>query len=198
MLAGVNDTRAAAELATRLEPKAFKVNLIPYNPTGTYDGSSREAIDAFRDVLVERGPRDRAPHARAGHRRRLRPAGRQAARRPRLDGPASLVAGHRRRRRQGRRVSAHYVISIRAKATAPQNARQQARTRSRLQFVPDSAASPGWEGGIPPASQPRERLPSAETASDESGETTLRHSATSGMHRGTQRRRSPRWRAPSE
>ena len=36
MLEGVNDTpRHAAELAAILDPKAFKVNLIPYNPTGS-------------------------------------------------------------------------------------------------------------------------------------------------------------------
>ena len=35
MLAGVNDSPARAkELATLLDPKVFKVNLIPYNPTG--------------------------------------------------------------------------------------------------------------------------------------------------------------------
>ena len=27
------------------------MNLIPYNPTGMYDGSSREAIAAFKAVL---------------------------------------------------------------------------------------------------------------------------------------------------
>ncbi len=52
MLAGVNDTpRHAAELAAILDPKAFKVNLIPYNPTGMYGGSSRDAIAAFKHVL---------------------------------------------------------------------------------------------------------------------------------------------------
>jgi 23S rRNA (adenine2503-C2)-methyltransferase len=52
MLAGVNDgTERAAELARLLEPEAFKVNLIPYNPTGRFDGSSREAIAAFKSVL---------------------------------------------------------------------------------------------------------------------------------------------------
>jgi 23S rRNA (adenine2503-C2)-methyltransferase len=52
MLAGVNDTpRHAAELAAVLDPKAFKVNLIPYNPTGTYAGSSRDAIAGFKHVL---------------------------------------------------------------------------------------------------------------------------------------------------
>ncbi|HZJ29741.1 MAG TPA: 23S rRNA (adenine(2503)-C(2))-methyltransferase RlmN [Solirubrobacterales bacterium] len=34
----------------------FKVNLIPYNPTGErYGGSSRAAIDAFREALLARG-----------------------------------------------------------------------------------------------------------------------------------------------
>ena len=44
MLAGVNDSRRAR---ARSSPSCstgdiFKVNLIPYNPTGMYDGSSRE------------------------------------------------------------------------------------------------------------------------------------------------------------
>ena len=52
MLEGVNDTpRHAAELAAILDPKAFKVNLIPYNPTGMYGSSSRDAIAAFKHVL---------------------------------------------------------------------------------------------------------------------------------------------------
>jgi 23S rRNA (adenine2503-C2)-methyltransferase len=52
MLADVNDdTEHAAALAELLDPKVFKVNLIPYNPTGMYDGSSREAIAAFKAVL---------------------------------------------------------------------------------------------------------------------------------------------------
>jgi 23S rRNA (adenine2503-C2)-methyltransferase len=52
LLAGVNDSpQRAAELAELLDPKVFKVNLIPYNPTGMYDGSSREAIAAFKRVL---------------------------------------------------------------------------------------------------------------------------------------------------
>jgi 23S rRNA (adenine2503-C2)-methyltransferase len=52
MLAGVNDrVEQARELADMLDPSAFKVNLIPYNPTGMYDGSSRAAIDAFKNVL---------------------------------------------------------------------------------------------------------------------------------------------------
>jgi 23S rRNA (adenine2503-C2)-methyltransferase len=56
MLAGVNDTRAHARvLAALLDPKGYKVNLIPYNPTGLYDGSSRETIAAFRSVLDAAG-----------------------------------------------------------------------------------------------------------------------------------------------
>ena len=47
----------AVQLAALLEPRgAFKVNLIPYNPTDSdFEGSSREAIDAFRTALEERG-----------------------------------------------------------------------------------------------------------------------------------------------
>ncbi|HEX7310809.1 MAG TPA: 23S rRNA (adenine(2503)-C(2))-methyltransferase RlmN [Gaiellaceae bacterium] len=52
MLAGVNDrVEQAADLAKVLDPKVFKVNLIPYNPTGAFDGSSRNAIAAFKAVL---------------------------------------------------------------------------------------------------------------------------------------------------
>jgi 23S rRNA (adenine2503-C2)-methyltransferase len=52
MLAGVNDRfEHARSLAELLDPAVFKVNLIPYNPTGMYDGSSRKAIAAFKDVL---------------------------------------------------------------------------------------------------------------------------------------------------
>jgi 23S rRNA (adenine2503-C2)-methyltransferase len=58
MLAGVNDSYAQAlQLARLLDPGVFKVNLIPYNPTGAYDGSSRGAIDAFRGALEEHGVR---------------------------------------------------------------------------------------------------------------------------------------------
>jgi 23S rRNA (adenine2503-C2)-methyltransferase len=52
MLRGVNDrVEQARELADLLDPKVFKVNLIPYNPTGMYEGSSRKAIGAFKHVL---------------------------------------------------------------------------------------------------------------------------------------------------
>ncbi len=56
MLRGVNDHYThAIELAELLDPQIYKVNLIPYNPTGMYEGSSRAAIEAFRDALMQRG-----------------------------------------------------------------------------------------------------------------------------------------------
>jgi 23S rRNA (adenine2503-C2)-methyltransferase len=57
MLAGINDRHEQAlQLADLLDPKAFKVNLIPYNPTASgFEGSGRRAIDAFRDALADRG-----------------------------------------------------------------------------------------------------------------------------------------------
>jgi 23S rRNA (adenine2503-C2)-methyltransferase len=52
MLGGVNDRmEQALALAGLLDPNVFKVNLIPYNPTGFYEGSTRKAIAAFKDVL---------------------------------------------------------------------------------------------------------------------------------------------------
>ena len=60
MLGGVNDRyEQAVQLAELLEPQnAFKVNLIPYNPTdASYSGSTRGAIDAFRATLEEHGLR---------------------------------------------------------------------------------------------------------------------------------------------
>jgi 23S rRNA (adenine2503-C2)-methyltransferase len=54
MLDGVNDLpEHARELATLLNPRVYKVNLIPYNPTGAYDGSSPERIERFRAILAE-------------------------------------------------------------------------------------------------------------------------------------------------
>ena len=52
LLDGVNDSVEHAEaLARLLDPKLFKVNLIPYNPTGMYAGSPRETIARFKAVL---------------------------------------------------------------------------------------------------------------------------------------------------
>jgi 23S rRNA (adenine2503-C2)-methyltransferase len=57
MLAGVNDSVGqAVQLAAALDPRVFKVNLIPYNPTGSeFAGSSPKAIEAFRAELARRG-----------------------------------------------------------------------------------------------------------------------------------------------
>jgi len=54
MLDGVNDLpEHARQLAELLDPRAYKVNLIPYNPTGAYDGSPPERIERFRAILAE-------------------------------------------------------------------------------------------------------------------------------------------------
>jgi len=54
MLDGVNDLpEHARRLAELLDPRAYKVNLIPYNPTGAYDGSPPERIERFRAILAE-------------------------------------------------------------------------------------------------------------------------------------------------
>ena len=58
MLDGVNDSEELAhELADLLLPKNdFKVNLIPYNPSGQeYQGSPRETIERFARTLKSRG-----------------------------------------------------------------------------------------------------------------------------------------------
>jgi 23S rRNA (adenine2503-C2)-methyltransferase len=60
MLDGVNDSEERArELADVLLPtQAFKVNLIPYNPTdAAYQGSTRDRIHSFKAVLENRGIR---------------------------------------------------------------------------------------------------------------------------------------------
>ncbi len=57
MLAGINDSHMQAmQLADVLDPRIFKVNLIPYNPTDSpYAGSSPKAIEAFKAELERRG-----------------------------------------------------------------------------------------------------------------------------------------------
>jgi 23S rRNA (adenine2503-C2)-methyltransferase len=60
MLDGVNDRfEQALQLAELLQPRtAFKVNLIPYNPTDSgFRGSTREAIETFKETLERRGLR---------------------------------------------------------------------------------------------------------------------------------------------
>jgi 23S rRNA (adenine2503-C2)-methyltransferase len=62
LLAGVNDSPADARLlASLLDGRTFKVNLIPYNPTGMsitgtpVEGSSRETSERFKNVLLRAG-----------------------------------------------------------------------------------------------------------------------------------------------
>ena len=58
MLAGVNDTdQHAHQLARLLKNVPSKVNLIPFNPfpRTTYQCSSQQRIDAFRDILYKYG-----------------------------------------------------------------------------------------------------------------------------------------------
>jgi 23S rRNA (adenine2503-C2)-methyltransferase len=64
MLAGVNDRYEQALALARLlaprrpdeEPKMFKVNMIPFNPTDSqFKGSSRESIAAFKRALEQQG-----------------------------------------------------------------------------------------------------------------------------------------------
>jgi 23S rRNA (adenine2503-C2)-methyltransferase len=57
MLAGVNDLHPqAVALSNLLDSRMFKVNLIPYNPTGSpYRASGPKAIAAFRAELERRG-----------------------------------------------------------------------------------------------------------------------------------------------
>jgi 23S rRNA (adenine2503-C2)-methyltransferase len=56
LLAGVNDrVEQAQALAGMLDGKVFKVNLIPYNPTGAFTGSSPKAIAAFESALRRGG-----------------------------------------------------------------------------------------------------------------------------------------------
>ena len=78
MLDGVNDSpgRRASSPPPSTPREAFKVNLIPYNPTGgLYSGSERERDRALpRRARPPRRAGDRPPHPRPRHRRRLRPA----------------------------------------------------------------------------------------------------------------------------
>jgi 23S rRNA (adenine2503-C2)-methyltransferase len=57
MLSGVNDSYLQArQLAEALDPRIFKINLIPFNPTDSaFEGSSPKAIDAFRAELERHG-----------------------------------------------------------------------------------------------------------------------------------------------
>jgi 23S rRNA (adenine2503-C2)-methyltransferase len=98
MLAGVNDSDDdARRLALLLGPDDFKVNLIPYNPTGMYDGSSRSRIAGFRAALEHahvpvtvRLTRGRDIEAACGQ---LASAPRPRARPARASSPAASTSG---------------------------------------------------------------------------------------------------------
>jgi 23S rRNA (adenine2503-C2)-methyltransferase len=54
MLNEINDLpEHARQLAELLDPSAYKVNLIPYNPTGAYEGSPPQRTERFRAILAE-------------------------------------------------------------------------------------------------------------------------------------------------
>ncbi len=58
LLDGINDSNQQAHaLAKRLKTVPSKVNLIPFNPVENvpYKRSSRERVDAFRDILISHG-----------------------------------------------------------------------------------------------------------------------------------------------
>jgi 23S rRNA (adenine2503-C2)-methyltransferase len=56
LLSGVNDSAGQARaLARLLDPRVYKVNLIPYNPTGRFEGSTPKAVAAFKAVLERAG-----------------------------------------------------------------------------------------------------------------------------------------------
>ena len=78
-----------------LDPRIFKVNLIPYNPTGMYDGSSPAAIAAFKAALEEHGVRATVRLTRG---RDIDAACGQLA--PRI-GPSRVGGGRQTRRRDG-------------------------------------------------------------------------------------------------
>jgi 23S rRNA (adenine2503-C2)-methyltransferase len=90
MLAGVNDSvEQGRALAALLGGDDFKVNLIPYNPTGMYDGSSRDRIAAFKTQL----DRGRVPSTvRLTRGRDIEAACGQLAAAPRTRPSSSLVS----------------------------------------------------------------------------------------------------------
>lgn len=56
MIKNVNDSdKDALELAKILKQPLYLVNLIPYNPTGRFQPSSRERIEKFKKILEEAG-----------------------------------------------------------------------------------------------------------------------------------------------
>jgi 23S rRNA (adenine2503-C2)-methyltransferase len=147
MLAGVNDSPADAKaLAAVLEPRSFKVNLIPYNPTGLYEGSSRDTIERFKLVLdraripaTVRLTRGRDLEAACGQ---LAAVGLESAQL----GSVASSSGHatRRHSRRGTRNTS----ASRDTATRPTRSSRRASTpygrRSRTTPTTGRRTSKGW------------------------------------------------------
>ncbi len=56
MMKGINDSdKDAFELIKLLKKPLYMVNLIPYNPTGRFQPSTRERIEKFKKILEENG-----------------------------------------------------------------------------------------------------------------------------------------------
>ena len=96
MLGGVNDRYEQALALARVlraghesEPSIFKVNLIPFNPSGHRVQGLGPRVDRRlpRRPGIPRHPGDGAPDPRPGHRRGLRPAGRDRRPSPRAPRP---------------------------------------------------------------------------------------------------------------
>ena len=187
MLDGVNDSPAQARaLAELLGDEGFKVNLIPYNPTGMYDGSPRARIAAFKSELDRaRVPAHRPVDARPRHRGGVRPAGGGAegsrpglsplgARRNgacegggrsgrlRADGPRVAVRAHRARPRpRGRRLvrpqRARGSLALRRGPRRLQRARGRAGVPA-ARHPPRRARARRGDGDVPLGGRPG-RLP---------------------------------------
>ena len=64
MISGVNDSdRDAENLAILMKRPLYMVNLIPYNETGRFTASSREAIRQFQAVLNKHGVKSTIRHS---------------------------------------------------------------------------------------------------------------------------------------
>ena len=150
MLAGVNDSYAQArQLAEVLDPRMFKVNLIPYNPTDSpYEGSSPKAIEAFRAELERHGvgatvrlTRGRDIAAACGQLAAKAQTAAQPGRRP--TDPALSAAAQQRRQVDGARhrpvpggVGVQVVAAVKGRAPAARGRRARPprrRSRSRRQ-----------------------------------------------------------------
>ena len=140
MLAGVNDSHAqATQLAEVLDPRVFKVNLIPYNPTGSpFEGSSPKAIEAFRAELERRGlgatvrlTRGRDIDAACGQlaaRRGMIPTRRPYPRRSRAGSPSGASASACTARRS---PAGHRAVARRERPSRDRGGGRASRARPR-------------------------------------------------------------------